>query len=234
MVGIVTLGTTALISEALYYCDNVADPTAAEYTSRRVRYLLYLQKAAVDFWMEKEWSWSMRATSLAAISAEGMGTLPAGFLEVGRSGNLIDTATNLPLTSIDPGAMRVYLESDVGSSKEYIYSIYSGKDGDGDRYLWVPKGWVGTTTLSLHYKRIPPLCVDGATDELEEIPATYQYSVLTPKLFATAFRSLGNPQADIEEANYIKGVAKAVSGDPGTQRDSVSVMGGYGIGRKMC
>jgi len=67
MVGIITLGTTALIDETLYYCDNIANPAATEYAARRVRYCLYLQNATVSFWMEKEWSWSMRTATLAAI-----------------------------------------------------------------------------------------------------------------------------------------------------------------------
>ncbi len=222
-----------VIDYTIQFADNV-DPTLPTTSSRVARYGIYLQELVIDVWM-LGLPWTYRQTTLT-IAATGQADLPTDFLEVGRSGYLANPDTGQPFTSKDYQELRLILLNPV-STKETVYALGEGKDDDPERYLYVPKGWVGYA-LPFGYRKVPPAVATssdlGTTYALTEIPAVYHYSIFLPGMRWRAFEDLGDARAAIWLAKMQKGMEGLVSKEKsGPQKDSIKKLGGFGL-RRMC
>jgi hypothetical protein len=237
MADLTALTDLTAIQDTLYYVYNLDTGSSTVTTvaaQKTARLALYLQESIVRFWMSTEFPWTMRTKALAAISATGQGVLPANFLEVTGSGGLCDTSDGKVFESKDIQYMTRLNQQTNLTSKSHIYAIGFSKEEDDERYLYVPKPWSGTTTLSLTYKKVPPGVDIGVTPKpaLTEIPVVYHYNYFLPYLRFRGYEDCGDPRAGIWLQMAQDGLKDALRAERiGIQKDTVQRIVGAGLAR---
>lgn len=207
--------TNDLIDRIVNYYENTS-ATDAYNTRRRARILEWTQEVVDDFWHYRPWSWRMATTTVSVAGNATSAALPADFGEFSPRGGVYDPAGN-KLFEVSAQEIQDAIAAKI-SGIPGIFAVFTATTGV--RNMMFPTA--AATTLTIYYSKVPPTLADatGATNNLDDIPPDYHFSVILPGVKAKSARSHGDARANELEGIYQRGLNRASIEEKG-RRSSV-------------
>jgi hypothetical protein len=204
--------TNDLIDRIVNYYENTS-VTDAYNDRRRKRILEWTQEVVDDFWHYRPWSWRMATTTVTVSANATSAALPADFGEISPRGGVYDSSGNRLEEVSAKQIQDAIAETVVGVPR--IFAIFTATAGV--RNIMVPKVGSSSAALTIYYAKIPPTLADltGATNNLDDIPPDYHFSVILPGVKAKAARSHGDARANELEGIYQRGLNRASTEEKG-------------------
>lgn len=204
-----------LIDRVVNYYENTS-VTDAYNTRRRARILEWAQEVVDDFWHYRPWSWRMATTTVSVTGSSTTAALPSNFGEFSpRGGVYRSDGTKL----VEVSAQEVQELIAAGVTR-LLDRFAVATATTGVRNLMFPTA--SADTLTIYYMKVPPTLADltGTTNNLDDIPPDYHFSVVLAGVKAKAARSHGDNRAPELEGIYLRGLSRAAVEEKG-RRSSV-------------
>lgn len=222
------LTTSAFIDAILLRTENQTSTDAAN-SPRRTRILEWSQQLFEEVWNLRPWSWTMDTATITVAAAANSVALPSDFQEFGPEGGAWQaTGITNPrrLQEVNPQIVQELQNGSQSFSIHQVFAVFDRDDNVGTQEFQVGK-CSSSTNFTLLYKRLAPTLVDAtdSTNNLQQIPASWHYSVLLPGVQALSARSKGHQGLEQDYmSQYRRGLERMIAQES-RRRSSVQRMG---------
>ena len=207
--------TKTLIDAVLLRTENQTSTDSAN-SPRRTRILEWTQQIVDELWNLRPWGWAQATTTLTVSSGASSTTLPSDFQEVGPEGGVWQTSgiTNpRRLNEVSPQEVEELQQRSLSVAIHEVFAVYGVNDTVATQNFNVAK-CSASTTFACNYKKMAPTLadVDSTSSNLQQIPASYHYSVILPGVQALSARSKGHKGLEEDyNAMYRRGIQRMLA-----------------------